>query len=389
MINLEEILVANTAGIVILSVLNILRVENGDSRHTEGLLFDGMVALTFLALAAETASFLLDGVEGLLVCVLQYTINGYLFLASCGVGLIWVLYVDYMIYRSRKHLRKLLFLFAPPFLVIAGMIVCDLFGAGLIFSITPENVYLRGSYNIMPYLVMFFYYFSSFILAIRAVRKSEHPEFFPIYYFVLPCGVGIFVQGLRYGLATGWFSVSIALMSIRIQLQNRNTYVDELSGLFNRKYYLFYTNNLRKSQKKKLISGIMLDVNHFKSINDQFGHTVGDDAIRSVGWILSEVATEHSVAFHLSGDEFVIVSVGAGEQESQALMELIRQRVEQYNATAGKPFQLSLAMGCTVCEAAELDSDAFLHGMDMRMYEAKAAYYSQTGHSRRSTDRRE
>ena len=69
--------------------------------------------------------------------------------------------------------------------------------------------------------------------------------------------------------------------------------------------------------------------------------------------------------------------------------ERIRQRVEQYNATAGKPFQLSLAMGCTVCEAAELDSDAFLHGMDMRMYEAKAAYYSQTGHSRRSTDRRE
>ena len=131
----------------------------------------------------------------------------------------------------------------------------------------------------------------------------------------------------------------------------------------------------------------MMDVNHFKSINDQYGHTVGDDAIRSIGRILSEATTEHSIAFHLSGDEFVIISSEGQAQETEYLMERIRQQVEQFNATSNKPYQLSLAMGYTICDTANLDSDTFLHRMDMKMYEAKAAYYSQSGRNRRRSDR--
>ena len=387
MINLEEILVVNATGLVILFILMLLRVDNKVGEHAGDRLFEIMVALTAGALVLETVSFLLDGKPGKPVYFLQYVINGYLFIASSAVGLVWVLYVDYQIYHSLKRLGRQLMLFAPPFLLVVGMILCDLFGAGLIFSVTKENVYVRGSCVLLPYLVLFFSYGSSPVLAIRAVRYSSHVQFFPIHYFVTPGLVGTITQGLCYGLAVGWFSVSVALMFTRMQLQNRNAFVDDLSGLYNRKYYLYYIGKIRKSRKHKTVSGIMLDVNHFKSINDQFGHTAGDDAIRSIGLILSEVTTERSTVFRLSGDEFVIISGGIQEQETEEIMESLRQRVEQFNAAASKPYQLSLAMGYAVCDTADLDSDTFLHRMDMKMYEAKAAYYSQSGRNRRRSDR--
>lgn len=372
---------------VILFVLMLLRIDNKADKHAGDYLFEVMVWLTFGALVFEVVSFLLDGEPGKLVRFLQYFTNAYLFTASCGVGLAWVLFVDYQIYHSMSSLRKRLFQYLPLFVMIEGMILADLFGAGLIFTITEENVYLRGNYTLMPYLVLFFYYGSSIFLALHAVRYRGHVQFFPIHYFITPGLVGTITQGLFYGLATGWFSVSLALVFIRMQLQNRNAYLDDLSGLYNRKYYLYFIGKIRKSKKYKTVSGIMLDVNHFKSINDQYGHTTGDDAIRSIGEILSEITTEKNVAFRLSGDEFVIVSTEAQQRETEELMEAVRKRVEQFNAAATKPYQLSLAMGYTVCDAQELDSDTFLHRMDMKMYEAKAAYYSQSGRNRRRSDR--
>lgn len=383
MINLEEILMVNLTGVVILVVLMLLRVENRAAKHLGDYLFDAMEYLTLFALVAETLSFLLDGMAGPVVLVLQYVINGGLFLSSCAVGLVWVLFVDYQIYHSLKRLKKRFFQFLPLFALIAGMVVCDLFGAGLIFSVTDDNVYVRGNWVMLPYLVLFFYYGFSIVLAVRAVRHDGHVQFFPIHYFVTPALLGTILQGLCYGLAAGWFSLSLALMFIRMQLLNQRAFVDELSGLYNRQYYHHFLGKMKNSRKWKSVAGILLDVNHFKSINDQFGHTMGDDAIRSMGMVLSQVSTERSTAFRLAGDEFIILTGGAQEAETEALIAGIEQKLEAFNASAGKPYLLSVAMGYTICDTAGLDYDEFLHGMDRKMYQAKDRYYSQAGKDRR------
>lgn len=386
MINIQQILVTNGAGIAILLVLLLLRMETKATKHMGDYLFEFMVALSMGALVLETVSFLLDNQPGRAVHILQLLINGYLFLASSALSLIWLLYVDYQIYRSLKRTFVQLYRFALPFLVIAALIVWDIFGGGSIYSITEQNVYVRGRFSFMPYLALFFYYISSFVLAIRAVRKNGHVQYFPIYYFVIPGVVGTVIQGLCYGLAVGWFSASLALMFIRVQLMNQNAFVDDLSGLYNRKYYHYFINRAMDSRRNTTISGIMLDVNHFKRINDQFGHTVGDDAIRSVGRILSEVTTEHDTAFRLAGDEFIIISTDVREENPPRLIAAIQERLDEFNAASEKPYQLSIAMGYCLCDAANLDSDAFLHRMDLKMYEAKSAYYSRQERGRRKTD---
>ena len=202
--------------------------------------------------------------------------------------------------------------------------------------------------------------------------------------FLVPVLIGTVVQALQYGLSVGWFSVSLALMFVQMQLNNQNAFMDDLSGLYNRKYYHHVISKLAGSPKSKLITGIMMDANHFKSINDRFGHTTGDDAIRELGRLISEITTERDMAFRYAGDEFIIISTVEQMQDAERLVDALQQKTAEFNAASRKPYQLSLAIGYTTCETAELDFDKFLHQMDMQMYEAKTAYYLQEGNDRRS-----
>lgn len=138
-----------------------------------------MIGITIGALVAETLSFLLDGRPGGLVHCLQYLLNAYLFLASCGNGMLWVLYVDYRLYHSLKRIRRRLPMVVVPFLLVAVLVICDLFGTGIIFSITEHNVYLRGKMVMLPYLVLFYEYSVSLVLAILATKRDRHVRFFP------------------------------------------------------------------------------------------------------------------------------------------------------------------------------------------------------------------
>ena len=376
MINTEEIVIVNTAGVLVLMVSLLSRIDNRKNRHLSDHLFDTMIGITLGALVAETASFLLDGVPGRWNYYLQYFLNAYLFLASCSVGMLWVLYVNDRIYHSRQQLRRWLLPVAVPVALIAVLLVCDLFGAGFIFSISERNVYQRGTLVTLTYLIVFSDYCISLAMAIAAVRRNNHVRFFPVPYFVVPCVLGTVVQSLRYGLSVGWFCVSLAFLFVQLHLYNENAFVDELSGLYNRKYYDCVIRKLASSRKRGVISGIMLDVNRFKDINDRFGHSVGDDAIRNLGRILSEITTERNIAFRQAGDEFIILSIGASEQDVQQLMELLNHKLEAFNASGGKPYRLSLAMGYTIWEEEAFDPDTFLHRMDIQMYKSKKRFHT-------------
>lgn len=384
-INIGEVIVANSVGVLILVILLTFRIQDKITKHLDDYLFDIMIGLAVVALIIETITFILDAHKGEWIRVLLYLTNGYLFFASSSIGFLWTLYVDYRIYHSIKRLQKILIPTGIPCLFVAILTMFDLLGAGNIFYITEQNVYIRGSFMAVPYIVLFFYYCYSVVLSTAAVKRRGCYQFFSVVYFALPCIVGTIVQGMFYGLSVGWLGVSLAFFFVQMQLQNMNASVDHLSGLYNRRYYNYFVNKVVSSRKKRVISGVMIDVNHFKSINDQFGHTTGDDAIQSLGTILSEVTTEKNTVFRLSGDEFVILSVDLQEDETTKLIDDLHRQIEAFNQSSGKPYKLSLAVGYSICETSKLNSDDFLHQMDSKMYAAKAAYYSQNDNNRRFT----
>lgn len=372
--NIPEVLVANCTGATIAIFVFLLRVRNSETKQLGAWLYDGILAAVLAAQVTETISFLIDGQMFPGARALQYFTNTVCSGASVFVGFAWCLFVDFRLYRSTRRLRKMFFRLGIPFLIVLLLLVVNLFGTGLLFRISDENVYSRGSLNFLFYALLTVYYSESIALVYRAKRSGISVEFFPVLYFVLPCVVGTIVQGLFYGIAIGWLSVSVAFVFIHLQLQNFNTFVDELSGLFNRKYMNYRLEKARKAHSSDFY-GIMMDVNNFKAINDRFGHSVGDRAIQEIGRVLSSSLPENAVAIRMAGDEFIVLLDHGSNRLLAETIAAINQNLQRFNQTTTAPFQLSLAIGSAKYDGRRIEG--FLNELDRNMYADKKRYHAE------------
>ncbi len=372
--NLPEILVSNCTGAILIIFLFLMRIQNSETKQVGAWLNDSALIATLLALITETLSFLLDGRMFTGCRFLLYLTNTLCTGASAYVGFVWCLFVDFRIYRNLNRLRKKFVALGLPFFIIMGFLGINLFGTGIIFSLSDQNVYSRGSLNLLLYILLLVYYVNS----ILTVRRSRHDgltvKFFPILYFVVPCIIGTVVQSLFYGIATGWLAVSVSFVFVHIQLQNFNTYIDELSGLFNRKYLTFCLERAHKQSPRDLY-GIMLDVNDFKSINDNYGHSVGDQALQAVGRILSSSLPENAIALRVGGDEFIVLFHSRSDAKLDEVSASIKTHLQAFNQTTTAPFRLSFSMGSARYDGHS--TERFLNEMDANMYQEKKAYHQQ------------
>ena len=264
--------------------------------------------------------------------------------------------------------------------VFLALLAANLFGTGWIFTISADNVYHRGPLNSLLYLLLFGYYAESVWQVHKAKRDGVTVEFFSVYYFVITCAVGTVLQGAFYGMAFGWLSVAIAFVFVDSQLRSLRSYIDELSGLFGRKYMNYCLERIHATQEKD-VYGIMMDVNCFKEINDTYGHAEGDRAIQEIGHILSGALVANSVAIRMSGDEFMVLIRHGSEEILDKTCTAIEQRVQHYNATApAGSFQLSFSTGVAKYEGGSVEK--FLVELDERMYVEKRAFHAaRDGHA--------
>ena len=378
--NIPEILVANGTGIILVAFLFLLRVRNSETKQTGAVLYDGMLAVTLVALVTETISFLIDGQPFRGCHTLVVLTNTLCTGSTVLVGFLWCLFVDFRIYRSTRRLHRKILTLGIPLLLVQLLMVINLFGTGLIFHVSAENVYSRGPLNFLLYATLFLYFAESIYRVTRSKQTGITIEFFPVFYFVIPCILGTVVQGRFYGLSTGWLAAAVAMVFIHIQLQNFNTFVDETSGLFNRKYMNFYLEKAHKTNPRQLY-GIMMDVNCFKEINDTYGHGAGDRAIQEIGHILSGALVANSVAIRISGDEFMVLIRHGSEEILNKVCAAIEQRVQRYNAAApAGSFQLSFSTGVAKYEGGSVEK--FLVELDERMYAEKRAFHAaRNGHA--------
>lgn len=140
--------------------------------------------------------------------------------------------------------------------------------------------------------------------------------------------------------------------------------VDPLTGVFNRRAFFEQAQQSREAR----FAAIMFDVDHFKRINDSYGHDVGDQVLRAIG---REASSQDGIVGRLGGEEFAILLEGADLDTAAAYAEVLRTRLAElsFDTTRGK---LSMTCSLGVAEGRPDESiDQLLKRADTALYEAK------------------
>ncbi len=371
MINLPAIYIANGTAIMLLLV--VLLSMRRPLRHglVENRIYHGMVILNVFQCLIETVVFIIDGKMGYGYHALLIVLNDMLFINNIVFAFSWVVYVDLKLFTDIKRIkRRYPFVAIPAVLTIIGCFINLV--TPVFFSVNEHNLYQRTGLYIIPFAVTYFYLAYGVVL-VYVYRKKVHKYLFlPALLFMIPIMIGSLLQFFFYGYSLVWLGVSIGMVWLFINVQSEASYIDTLSGLFNRQYL----NNILLMHSKKgdasyTLAGIMLDIDGFKIINDKAGHIVGDDAIAETGKILRKAVGNKGISCRYGGDEFIILIKINSPKEITDMINVIKTQAALFNESEKKPYKINFSIGYSTYQSRYESIDDFLRKIDDAMYEDK------------------
>jgi diguanylate cyclase (GGDEF)-like protein len=161
---------------------------------------------------------------------------------------------------------------------------------------------------------------------------------------------------------------------------------DALTGLPNRRRALASLARDWAAARRRgaPISAIALDIDHFKAINDAFGHEAGDRVLQAVAQSLRECLRAHDEACRMGGEEFLVICAQTTEAQASACAERLRSRIEALSDGALPPgIRLTASLGVAVASpGAGGDWNELLRRADRALYAAKKAGRNRVGYDR-------
>nr|WP_277626207.1 GGDEF domain-containing protein [Arsenicicoccus piscis] len=149
---------------------------------------------------------------------------------------------------------------------------------------------------------------------------------------------------------------------------------DVTTGVYNRRYFDEQLAQLSAdaAERGEPLSLVLLDIDHFKVVNDSFGHLVGDQVLADLGALLRRHARPSDVVTRYGGEEFAILQPRTPLPVAEAFAERLREAVADYRWTAADPGRVTISAG--VASALDRTDDrSLIRAADRALYDAKAA----------------
>ncbi len=148
---------------------------------------------------------------------------------------------------------------------------------------------------------------------------------------------------------------------------------DSLTGVWNRRAILeVLGRELCRSGQERSTGVLMVDLDHFKSVNDTYGHLVGDMILRETGRRLARTVRSHDFVGRYGGEEFLIVAPGTNQNELCELAERLRMAVEDIPFFTGRhEIPVTLSIGVTIAPSSERCMTSVITLADSALYQAK------------------
>ena len=156
-------------------------------------------------------------------------------------------------------------------------------------------------------------------------------------------------------------------------IMKRLATLDDLTGLLNRRAFFARANESRMLalRLRKPIALLMIDIDHFKQLNDRFGHATGDEALALFARTTSANLREHDILGRMGGEEFALAMPGTDLEGALQAAERLRQATMEIRLlTCGNSYQMTVSIGVVVIEANE-DLPVALARADRALYDAK------------------
>jgi diguanylate cyclase (GGDEF)-like protein len=234
-----------------------------------------------------------------------------------------------------------------------------------------NNFFKQIEYNGKKYEVAFFPY--------------KNIEGIPVLYFINiqeNNELGIIYSRFVFNAILGSLSTLLVIAFIAVAAMSRTkmrelSETDELTNIFNRrKFNKTIANQISKFKNDNhIFSLILMDIDHFKNINDTYGHPVGDEVLKSLSHIVQNEIRKDDIFARYGGEEFIVLLKNIKIEAARKKAEIIRKIVENHTFETVGHITISLGVACY--EKGK-NVDTFLSNVDQALYQAKENGRNQT-----------
>ena len=235
---------------------------------------------------------------------------------------------------------------------------------GIVFGLDKSYELVRGPIGFMPFAVCGLY--MVWLIALLAIRSNKRwVEILPIIFLSIALTSGVvfpFIFGSKFSqMYCTIMAVSLFIYYVFTILELAKK--DGLTGVLNREAYYIET----RRDYKDITAIVSLDMNGLKTINDTYGHAVGDEALVTLALCFTKATRARQSVYRMGGDEFVIVCRKASEEEVIALVKRIQDNVAMS--------KYSCSVGYSYHEPGTMKLDDILKESDKQMYSCKSDFY--------------
>ena len=364
-----SVLTANIISILLIGTLYLANRQKAEYDRDMRLLQQMMVTRG-IASISDCCVYYLAGSSNIVIKVLVFLSGSGLFLGNVMIGYLWAKFIMVHMNIPFSDIRRNIY--RTIGLISIVLLVINIFYP-LVFSVS-DGRYQRGFTYIIFLIFAAFYILDSLYLYVKRVKKNGSLKLFPVHIFLIPVILGVVIQAFFQEIAITWTSIAISVAGIMTALKNEIIFTDCLTGLYNR-VYLEFLHKRACNKKDCWVSGIMIDLNGFKQINDNYGHAEGDLALCIVADLLLKSFSEYGVVTRYAGDEFVIMLNTTDDQLIQKIIKSAKKNFVTENEKNDKLYQLSASMGYAITNLSNETIDDFMNRIDEQMYQDKMKYY--------------
>jgi diguanylate cyclase (GGDEF)-like protein len=354
--------------IVVLIFANYIRKYNTDP--FQRAIFLAILVFTFIAMIADFLFFLLVGQPGRGIHTFLYADLTVYYVFQVAAYYCILVFVDYVSFKDIVRSKRLILIV----LAIQVIHLAILFGSiprGYYFFILDDNVFGYGSKYFIRIIISYLSIPLAVIDVFLAMKDVRNLQPYFIIFFYLLAGIGAALDLLLNSGSLIWPCLSAALLYIYFFIIRTDSKVDSLTEIGNRYSFNEFMDKLSKKNVKSSHAVVMIDMDHFKEINDTLGHLEGDNALRDLASIMKSCIRQSDFLARYGGDEFILAV--KAEYNVEKIMERIQKAIDAHNGKNIRPYKIQISYGCDIFKPSGGQSiDAFLTHIDSLMYKQKA-----------------